>query len=134
MLRFPVDFPSSSFNLPPRAMIDAQNSPTGVALVEMPSGSNMTLITRFADVTSALRRPTFSRDLVNVSGSRILGDDITSLPSCIFNLEGSEHRRVRQAIGPLFDRIALHHWASRTRLIARQLVGGWTADTAQFDL
>ncbi|MGW1696378.1 hypothetical protein [Streptomyces sp. NPDC002399] len=90
-------FPPGPLGTPPPVLEWARkNRP--VCPVLLPSGDQVWMITRKNDITKVLTDPRFSRDLVYAGAPRFVGDDFSSIPGGIFNLDPPDHTRVRQVI------------------------------------
>ncbi|MFD2467733.1 cytochrome P450 [Amycolatopsis silviterrae] len=117
----PDDFPPGPlFTAPPfLARLRAERP---VCPVVMPSGNRLWLVTRYADVREVMVDPVFSRELTFPGAPRMAGEDLTSVPGSLFNLENADHDRVRKPLARYFNRAAIAAWGDRVRLHANELL------------
>ncbi|MFD6397651.1 cytochrome P450 [Nocardia sp. NPDC060249] len=120
MLRFPQDFPVSGDRPIPSKLLHILESGS-IVKVEMPSSECAWLITGYHNVRRCLLDPALSRAIAYGGAPRLFGDDITSVPGCVFNMEGRRHQQLRGAISPLFTESALRHWEFRAGVITERL-------------
>ncbi len=114
VLKVPQDFPPGPlFTIPPVLAELRDHRP--VCPVRMPSGRRLWLVTRYEDVRFVMCDPRFSRDLVFTGAPRMAGDDLTSVAGSLFNMEGSDHTRLRTVVGSAFTRHAAQAWRSMAR-------------------
>ncbi|UQI46104.1 cytochrome P450 [Streptomyces sp. HU2014] len=103
-LRYP--FPPGELGAPPPLLGWARKKQP-VCPVALPSGDRVWMVTRKDDITRVLTDPGFSRDLTYPGAPRFVGDDFTSVPGGIFNLDPPDHTRVRQVINRFYTRGAV---------------------------
>jgi cytochrome P450 len=72
--------------------------------IRLPSGTPAWMVTRKEDIALILSDKRFSRDLTYSGAPRFVGEDFTSVPGGIFNLDPPDHTRVRQVIGRFYTR------------------------------
>lgn len=107
-LRLPQDFsPDPDYTLPP-ALSEAREADS-LTLIEIPNGSRLHLISRYEEVKSVMTHSeVFSRDLRFDSAPRLTDGDITDMQGSLMNMEGREHRRIRNPLSGFFNRGAVH--------------------------
>jgi cytochrome P450 len=133
LLDFPDDFTEGPlFTASP--MLHRLREERPVAPVKMPSGSRLWLITRYSDVRMVMSDPRFSRQLAYAGAPRMAGEDLTSVPGSLFNMEGKEHTRVRNPLNSYFTRHAMYEWKKKIQDLASSLLREMTARKREGDL
>jgi cytochrome P450 len=105
-----------------------------VCPVRLPSGSQVWMVTRKDDITQVLTDPRFSRDLVYDDAPRFVGDDFTSMPGGIFNLDPPDHTRVRHVLSHFYSRHGVERWRPMVEQHAAQLLDAMAAGPNPTDL
>ncbi|UQA92324.1 cytochrome P450 [Streptomyces halobius] len=118
-LRYP--FPPGELGTPPPVLAWARKKQP-VCPVALPSGDRVWMVTRKDDITHVLTDPRFSRNLTYPGAPRFVGDDFTSVPGGIFNLDPPDHTRVRQVISRFYTRSAVEHHRPMIEQHAAQLL------------
>ncbi|MFB6940790.1 cytochrome P450 [Streptomyces sp. NPDC060286] len=130
-LQYP--FPPGPLGTPPPILEWARkNRP--VCPVLLPSGDQVWLITRKNDITKVLTDPRFSRDLVYEGAPRFVGDDFSSIPGGIFNLDPPDHTRVRQVISRFYTRTGVERYRPLVQRHAADLLDAIAAGPNPVDL
>jgi cytochrome P450 len=102
-LKYP--FPRGALGTPPPLVHWArENHP--VCPIELPSGADAWMLTRRSDIEAVFTDRRFSRELAFHGAPRLVGDDTTSVPGSIFNLDPPDHTRVRRTISTYYTRLA----------------------------
>ncbi|MFE0062974.1 cytochrome P450 [Streptomyces sp. NPDC059003] len=100
-LRYP--FEPGPWGTPPLVVHWARrNHP--VCPVVLPSGTQAWMLTRKDDIAKVFADRRFSRALAFDGAPRMAGDDFTSVPGSVFNIDPPDHTRVRQVIAPYYTR------------------------------
>ncbi|MFE7116151.1 cytochrome P450 [Streptomyces sp. NPDC057654] len=99
-----------------------------VCPVILPSGTEAWMITRKNDIAKVLADRRFSRALAFDGAPRIAGDDFTSVPGSIFNIDPPDHTRVRGIIAPYYTRSGAERHRgpveARTKTLLDQMATG----------
>ncbi len=133
VLKVPQDFPPGPlFTVPPVLAELRDHRP--LCPVQMPSGTRLWLVTRYADVRFVMHDPRFSRDLVFPEAPRMAGDDLTSVDGSLFNMEGPDHTRVRTVLGSYFTRRSVDEWKVTAQRHAHDLLDRIEARGSDADL
>ncbi|MFC0112507.1 cytochrome P450 [Kibdelosporangium aridum] len=73
------------------------------------------MITRKDDIHAVLTDPRFSRATAYPGAPRMVGEDITSVPGGIFNLDPPEHTVVRAIVNPFYTRRGIRRYRPMVR-------------------
>ncbi|MEU1746586.1 cytochrome P450 [Micromonospora arida] len=106
LFRFPEDFPSGSLFRPPPLLLAVQRA-RPVCPVRFQNGERMWLISGSDDVRRVMSSSAFSRILAYRGAPRMAGNDLTSIPGAMFNMEGPRHRVLRGVVAPSFSKAAV---------------------------
>ncbi|MFD7663985.1 cytochrome P450 [Streptomyces sp. NPDC059788] len=132
----PLDypFPRGPLGTPP-PLVHWARAHRPVCPVVLPSGTRAWMITRKDDIAAVLADRRFTRDLTVARRSgegggaapRIVGDDFTSVPGSIFNVDAPDHTRIRRVIAPYYTRSRIE----RQRPLVAALVDAAVAAMAE---
>jgi cytochrome P450 len=133
---FPFDKPAPL--QPPTEWAELRDA-CPVARVRMPSGDEVSLISRYADVREVLADGRFSRDLSQPGAARLANTDDggifgrQSSPD-VDIAEGDGHRRWRRLLSGTFTMRKMEQWRPRIQAIADELVDDLIAKGSPADL
>lgn len=121
-LRLPEDFtPGPDYTIPP-VLTDAREADT-LTVVEVPNGSRFHLVSRYEEVKTVMTRSdVFSRDLRFDAAPRLTDGDITQMQGSLMNMEGGEHRRIRNPLSGFFNRGAVQAIGPTVASIATEVL------------
>jgi cytochrome P450 len=110
-----------------------------VARVRMPSGDEVSLITRYQDVRDVLADSRFTRDLSEPGAARLANTEDGGIFSRagtpgVDISEGAGHRRWRRLLSGSFTMKKMEQWRPRIQQIADELVDGMIAKGSPADL
>lgn len=105
-----------------------------VCPIRLPSGRRAWMITRSEEIDTVLSDARFSRDLVYPGAPRFVGDDFTSIPGGIFNLDPPDHTRVRHVIGRFYTRAGVAGYQAIVERHADRLLDAMAAGPNPVDL
>jgi len=94
-----------------------------LAPVTFPSGDTAVMAVRFEDVVTVLSDPRFSRELNYPGAPRmVLGQDLSSDPDQILNMDPPRHTRFRRLLSGTFTPRQIATWRPRVRAIANEMI------------
>lgn len=106
----------------PPVLTDAREADT-LTVVEVPNGSRFHLVSRYEEVKAVMTRSdVFSRGLRFDAAPRLTDGDITQMQGSLMNMEGGEHRRIRNPLSGFFNRGAVQAIGPTVALIATEVL------------
>ena len=133
------NFPFDKSPLDPPAEWAEFRDKCPVARVRMPSGDEVSVLSRYQDVRDVLADGRFTRDLSQPGAARLANTDdggIFGRPSSsdVDISEGDGHRRWRRLLSGSFTMKKMEQWRPRIQAIADQLVDDMIANGSPADL
>lgn len=90
--------------------------------VRLPSGHQVWMITRKDDIETVLKDSRFSRNLAFSGAPRMAGEDFTTIPGGIFNLDPPDHNRVRRVLKNFYTPTGVERYRPIVEKHATQLL------------
>jgi cytochrome P450 len=107
-----------------------------LAPVTLPSGDEVTMAVRYADVHEVLTNPAFSREATLAPDApRILpGEEFGEDPNALTNMDPPRHTRVRRIVTGIFSPRNVKAWHPKILAITEHLTDGLVAQGTSADL
>ena len=107
---------------------------TPVCRVMLPSGLEAWLVTRYADICTILRDPTFSREeAIRVGAALVKAPSIEVKSGVLQNTDGQHHSRLRSVFATHYSQSHASRWIDVIQTIAHETIDSLLVDRA-FDL
>jgi len=106
-----------------------------LAPATLPSGDDVAIAVRYADVRQILSDPRFTRELNYQGAPRLVnGTDVSDEPDALINMDPPRHTKVRAALSAAFTPRRVEAWRPRATEIAERLLDEFVAKGPPGDL
>lgn len=120
-----VDLPPGPGATPSPAVAQRQES-APMAPVTLPSGDQVPMLVRYADVRAMLACPASSRTFQDDDPVMVAGMSVERVPDVLINMDAPEHTRLRRIMQGPFSVRQSERWRTHVRAIAHELIDAFT--------